>query len=113
MSVSFAMAAEVSERGGQCLCADLTVVPILAEWNKQFAARIAPLAGMNAGCIEINGDINYKNWDAMTGLLPDGMSFGKAENGRFALDNGYYDRDCPLFFENGYMDFFRQEGKRK
>ena len=44
LSVSFRMAAAVHEAGAQCLCADLTVNPFLAQWNKQFAARIAPLS---------------------------------------------------------------------
>lgn len=102
MSVSFDMAAEVYKSGGECLCADLTVVPLLAEWNKQFAARIGSLDGMSCGCIEINGDQNYNNWEELCGMLPRGAEYTPEQNGRFTLDTGFYESECLLFGENGY-----------
>ncbi|MBP5155999.1 MAG: L-alanine-DL-glutamate epimerase [Clostridia bacterium] len=102
MSVSFDMAAEVYKNGGECLCADLTVVPLLAEWNKQFAARIGRLDGMSCGCIEINGDQNYTNWDELCGMLPRGAEYKPEQNGRFTLETGFYESECLLFGENGY-----------
>ena len=106
MSVSFAMAAEVFKNGAACLCADLTVVPLLAEWNKQFAARIAPLNGMAAGCIEVNGNQNYVNWNKLLGMLPDNMEYRPEHNGRFTLEEDYYTKDCLLFGNNGYNKLF-------
>ena len=106
MSVSFAMAAEIESGGGQCLCADLTVVPLLAEWNKQFAARVAALDGMSVGCIEVNGDQNYVNWDALCKKLPAGMDYIPEKNGRFVLEPGYYSGECKLFNENEYINLF-------
>ena len=106
MSVSFDMAAEIYAQGGECLCADLTVVPLLAEWNKQFATRVGALHGMGCGCVEVNGDQNYVNWDAMCGMLPAGMSWQPEKNGRFTLEEGYYDSECPLFGDNGYKKLF-------
>lgn len=108
MSVSFDMAAEVYKNGGECLCADLTVVPLLAEWNKQFAARIGGLNGMTCGCIEINGDQNYANWEAMCGMLPPGAEYKPEQNGRFVLDGDYYGSECRLFGENGYDKLFTE-----
>ena len=68
LSVSFRMAAAVYEAGAQCMCAALTVNPFFAQWNKQFAARVAPLAKMNVGCLEVNGNQNYITWDAQKAL---------------------------------------------
>ncbi len=107
MSVSFDMAAAIHQAGGQCLCADLTVVPLLAEWNKQFAARIAPLAGMNCGCIEINGNQNYKNWASLTEMLPKGMKYKPEQGGAFALEPDYYQKGSLLFEKNGYFELFK------
>lgn len=108
MSVSFDMAAAIHRAGGECLCADLTVVPLLAEWNKQFAARIGALSGMNCGCIEINGNQNYKNWDALGTLLPDGLEFKAESNGAFELDKDYYKNGGILFKNNGYCEYFKE-----
>ena len=107
MSVSFDMAAEAHNNGCECLCADLTVVPLLAEWNKQFAARLAPLSGMKCGCIEVNGDENYKNWDELCKYLPERSPYVPPVNGCFGLGDGYYDSGCGLFEENGYINLFR------
>ncbi|MBR4799537.1 MAG: L-alanine-DL-glutamate epimerase [Clostridia bacterium] len=111
MSVSFDMAAEVYKNGGECLCADLTVVPLLAEWNKQFAARIGGLKGMSCGCIEINGDQNYQNWAQMCKMLPRGAEYMPEKNGRFTLSPDFYSSECLLFGENGYNALFNDERK--
>ena len=108
LSVSFRMASAVASAGGQCLCADLTVNPLLAEWNKQFAARIAPLRGMKTGCVEVNGDQNYKNWDAMKALMPEGLVWKDEENGRFDLPKDYYEESGRLFGPNGYDRLFEE-----
>lgn len=107
MSVSFRMAEAIHKAGGQCLCADLTVNPYLAEWNKQFAARIAPLDGMNVGCVEINGDQNYAHWDSLCGLLPDGYPRTEQKNGVFPLQKGFYAQSGRLFAKNGYETYFK------
>ena len=52
-------------------CADLTVNPILIEWNKNVAARLKSFPGMNnLGLIESNGHQNYKNWKEMMSYHP-------------------------------------------
>ena len=106
LSVSFRMVSEIHAAGGQSLCADLTVNPFLAEWNKRFAARIAPLSGMNCGCLEVNGDQNYKNWDALCALLPAGMQWQGEQNGAYTLRPDFYSEKDPLFSENGYKKYF-------
>lgn len=107
MSVSFDMAAAIHKSGGQCLCADLTVVPLLAEWNKQFASRIAPLNGMNCGCIEINGNQNYKNWDSLCDMLPNGLKYTSEQNGCFEINDEFYRNGTLLFNENPYLNLFQ------
>lgn len=106
MSVSFDMAAAIYKAGGQCLCADLTVVPLLAEWNKQFASRIGALTGMNCGCIEINGNQNYKNWAELCDMLPDGLTYKPEMNGCFTIDENDYKAGAKLFCENKYFKLF-------
>jgi len=106
MSVSFDMAAAIHKAGGQCLCADLTVVPLLAEWNKQFASRIASLSGMNCGCIEINGNQNYKNWETLCKMLPNGLEYIPEQNGCFEINDEFYKNGALLFNENQYLNLF-------
>ncbi|HBN86181.1 MAG TPA: L-alanine-DL-glutamate epimerase, partial [Clostridiales bacterium] len=53
-----------------CFCADLTVPPVMVEWNKCVAARLDPLPGMKIGVLETNGHQNYKNWDLITQYHP-------------------------------------------
>lgn len=106
VSVSFRMAEAIHAAGGQCLCADLTVNPLLAEWNKQFAARVPALSGMKVGCVEINGDQNYTNWKGLQSLLPDGLRPSPLQNGVFPLDGNFYAQGQCLFQPNGYERYF-------
>jgi len=53
-----------------CFCADLTANPLLADWNKNLAARLAPLPGLKIGIIETNGHQNYRNWAQMKSRHP-------------------------------------------
>lgn len=106
VSVSFRMAEAIHAAGGQCLCADLTVNPLLAEWNKQFAARIPALSGMKVGCVEINGNQNYVNWQKLHELLPDGLRPSPLQNGVFPLDEAFYAQGQCLFRPNGYEMYF-------
>lgn len=113
MSVSFAMAACVAEAGGSCLCADLTVVPLLAEWNKQFAARIGRMPGMSCGALEINGNQNYVNWNALGALLPQGMPFESEPCGVIRLPDDYFQTGSRLFSDNGYLRMFENKNKQR
>ena len=87
MSVSFEMAAEAIRSGCACFCADLTVNPYIALWNRLFASHLPPLPVMNCGCVEINGDTNYKNWSTLLSALPDGIVYTPAKNGAFDCSN--------------------------
>ncbi len=92
-SVSMAMAKYAIERGVQCFCADLTVNPVMVEWNKNFAARIPPVKGMRIGVFETNGAQNYRNWEAMSGYMPKIMKNSGAIidlNSEFYSDDGIF-----------------------
>lgn len=53
-----------------CFCADLTVSPILLEWNKNVAARLKPLPELEVGLQEANGHQYYKDWDKQMSYHP-------------------------------------------
>ena len=91
MTLRIARAAH--QRGIPCFCADLTVNPILVDWNKVFAARLAPLPGLSIGVLETNGHQNYRNWDVMRGYHPcAGAPWTIADRGVFHLGSDFYAR---------------------
>ena len=69
LSVTLEMLKCAEEMGVQCFCADLTVNPVMIEWNKCVAARLRPLRGMRIGVVESNGAQNYSGWDRMLTYL--------------------------------------------
>jgi L-alanine-DL-glutamate epimerase-like enolase superfamily enzyme len=74
-----------------CFCADLTVNPILVDWNKNVASRLAPFPDFELGLLETNGHQNYKNWQMMCNYRAyDGASWTKTAGGVFNLDKNYY-----------------------
>src|SRR5215204_5497589 len=50
------------ERNVRCLCADLMVNPILIDWYKNLAARLAPFPGLDMGYHGNKWSLNYLNW---------------------------------------------------
>ena len=91
MSMSLRIAKIAHGRGIPCFCADLTVNPILVDWNKNVAARLAPLPGMKVGVLESNGHQNYRNWERMKSYHPRcGASWMEVVDGLFHLDDDFY-----------------------
>ena len=108
LSETLKILSAANEMGAICFCADLTVNPLLLEWNKNIAARIQPLPEMKVGVVESNGEQNYVNWQEMKTYLPMyeehpviekdymyilGEEFFENSGGIF-LDSKYY---CELF----------------
>ena len=90
-SMSLKIAQLAHERGVPCFCADLTVSPLLVEWNKNVAARLAPFPGLGIGLIETNGHQNYRNWETMRGYHPRADApWARTQRGVFELDADYY-----------------------
>lgn len=98
LSMTMKIAQAAHERGVPCFCADLTVNPILVEWNKAIACRLAPFPGLGLGLLETNGHQNYRNWDKMVSYhpYPDAV-WRKTSQGVFKLDSDYYQKSGGIF----------------
>jgi L-alanine-DL-glutamate epimerase-like enolase superfamily enzyme len=93
LSMTMKIAQAAHERNVPCFCADLTVNPILVEWNKAVAARLAPFPGLGLGLLETNGHQNYRDWQRMVGYHPyPDASWSKTVDGVFNLDDDYYEK---------------------
>ncbi len=100
MSMSLKIAKLAHEKSIPCFCADLTVNPILVDWNKNVAARLPALPGMKIGVCESNGHQNYKNWQQMKQAHPmAGSSWITPENGMFKLNESFYKNSGGIFAE--------------
>jgi L-alanine-DL-glutamate epimerase-like enolase superfamily enzyme len=98
LSMSVKLARLAAERNIPCMCADLTVNPILVEWHKNLCAHVAPFPVINMGLIETNGDMNYANWDLMGKYHPGSdATWSQRKNGVFTLDKEFYDRSGGIF----------------
>ncbi|PHN06482.1 enolase-like domain-containing protein [Flavilitoribacter nigricans] len=104
MSMTMKIAQAAYERNVPCFCADLTVNPILVDWNKMVAARLPAFPGWNMGMQETNGWQNYRDWEEMLshhpqpnadwvpsrdGLYDTGAAFNRKSGGIFA-ESEYY-----------------------
>jgi L-alanine-DL-glutamate epimerase-like enolase superfamily enzyme len=91
-----------------CFCADLTVNPILVDWNKNIAARLRPFPGLTTGLLETNGHQNYKNWKQMEKYHPfSNATWLKSKNGVFELDSSFYEMSGGIFTNsNHYLNMF-------
>ena len=92
MSMTMKIAQLAHEQGVPCFCADLTVNPILIEWNKVVASRLSAFPGLGGmGLMETNGHQNYKNWRQMQSYHPyPNAEWTKTKDGVFNLDKDYY-----------------------
>jgi L-alanine-DL-glutamate epimerase-like enolase superfamily enzyme len=95
LSLSLMTIREAARRAIPCFVADSACVPLLAEWNKNIAARLPALPGLNCGVLESNGEDHYARWGALVGEHP------AAGAPWIAADRG--------FFPTG-EDFFRCSG---
>ena len=95
LSVTIDMAECSRKSGVQCFCADLTVNPVMVEWNKNFAARLEPLKGMNIGVVESNGAQNYINWEKMKSYMP--IQYNGGSGSLYTLDDEFYKTAGGIF----------------
>ncbi len=108
-SMTLKMAQAAHEKGIPCFLADLTCTPTLVDWNKNVAARLAPLPGLkNMGLLESNGHQNYRNWDDLINYhpFPDG-SWIHPQGGIYHLDSDFYEKSGgALASSDHYMRLF-------
>ena len=105
LSMTLKIAKVAHENEVPCFCADLTVNPILVEWNKNVAARLAPFPDLGLGLLETNGHQNYLNWEEMLSHHPyPDATWQKTENGIFALNEDYYNKSGGIFEPLPYFE---------
>ena len=99
LSMTLKMAKAAYENNIPCLCADLTVNPILVDWNKNVAARLAPLPGFeDLGLMENNGHQNYRDWPEMLSYHPyENADWVTAQNGVFSLGDAFYEKSGGIY----------------
>ncbi len=91
LSMTMKIAQLAHEHKVPCFCADLTVNPILVDWNKAIASRLAPFPGLGLGLLETNGHQNYKRWKTMESYHPyPQASWRQTVDGVFKLNKDYY-----------------------
>ena len=106
MSESIKILSAAAEKGIPCFCADLTVNPLMVDFNKNVAARIELFPGMKIGIVESNGAQNYVNWEKMMTYHPlyGKAGFIEAKNGIFNLDGDFYKTSGGIFMKSDYYE---------
>jgi L-alanine-DL-glutamate epimerase-like enolase superfamily enzyme len=110
LSMTLRIAKTAQAHNVPCFCADLTVNPILVEWNKNVAARLPSFPGFaNLGLLESNGHQNYKNWESMMDWHPrKNASWVHAGKGIYELGSEFYKTGGGIFdpiphYENMFL----------
>lgn len=98
------------ERKVPCFCADLTVNPVLVDWNKSVAARLAPFPGLSLGLIETNGHQYYKEWPKLISYHPiSNGSWVQTRKGVYVTDNSFYKESGGILKNSQhYLDLFKE-----
>jgi L-alanine-DL-glutamate epimerase-like enolase superfamily enzyme len=105
LSMTMKIAQAAFEREVPCFCADLTVNPILVEWNKNVAARLSPFPGIGLGLLETNGHQNYRNWNAMRSYHPcPDASWASTQKGIFELNQDFYQKSGGIFMPSEHYE---------
>jgi len=99
LSMTMKIAQAAYERNIPCFCADLTVNPVLIEWNKNVAARLSSFPGIgNLGLVESNGHQNYRNWNTMLGYHPrKDAPWVHVKKGVYELNSDFYRTGGGIF----------------
>jgi L-alanine-DL-glutamate epimerase-like enolase superfamily enzyme len=112
LSMTMKIAQAAFARNVPCFCADLTVNPILIDWNKNVAARLQPFPGLGLGLLESNGHQNYRNWPTMLQYHPCcNAGWTKTNRGVFELDRDFYEKSGGIFMDSAhYREMFSKHG---
>ena len=105
LSMTMKIAQLAYEKKIPCFCADLTVNPILVDWNKTVAARLPALSGMNLGLQETNGWQNYRNWDTMMTYHPaKNAAWTKTTNGVYPTGKDFFEKSGGIFMASPHYE---------
>jgi L-alanine-DL-glutamate epimerase-like enolase superfamily enzyme len=103
LSETLKIATLAHDRKLHCMAADLTVNPVLVDWNKNVAARLAPLPGFTSGMMETNGHQQYRRWTEMSSWHPcPDAPWRRVSEGVFVLGDDYYARSGCIFEESSH-----------
>ena len=103
LSMSLRVIRAAHTGGVPCFCADSAAIPILVDWNKNIAARLRPMPGLDIGLIESNGQQHYAHWDRLMSYHPcAGASWIAPRNGVFLLDDDFYRMSAGIFLESAH-----------
>jgi L-alanine-DL-glutamate epimerase-like enolase superfamily enzyme len=111
LSMTLRMVKIAHEHDVPCFLADLTCTPILVDWNKNIAARIAPFPGLkDMGLLESNGHQNYVRWEDLVSYhpYPDG-SWIRSSQGIYNLDKDFYGKSGGILDHSGHYDAMFRE----
>lgn len=93
------------EKQVPCFCADLTVNPILVDWNKSVAARLPPFPGMSIGLQETNGHQYFKNWDKLMSYHPKaGANWTHTQKGVYLTDQTFYEQSGGILEPSAHYE---------
>lgn len=109
LSVSLQVAQCAQKMGIPCFCADLTVNPLMVDWNKNVAAGLTAIPGLKVGVLESNGSQNYPDWVRLKNYHPMATApWVDAKDGLFTLNDEFY-RTCGgvLLNSQHYMELAR------
>ncbi len=106
LSMTMKIAKAATDQNIPCFCADLTVNPILVEWNKNVAARLKSFPGLgNLGLLESNGHQNYRNWEEMMSYLPDKeKSWVNVNNGLFLTGKDFFEKGGGIYASSQHYE---------
>ena len=86
-----------------CMAADLTVNPVLVDWNKNVAARLSPFPGFTSGLLETNGHQQYRRWSEMVSYHPCADApWRRVNGGVFELGDDFYARSGCIYEESSH-----------
>lgn len=98
LSASLKIARLAFQKNVPCFCSDLTVNPVLVDWHKNLAARLAPFPGIGMGLMETNGDSNYQHWEKMCRYHTEAAAtWAMRTNGVFELNDDFYQKSGGIF----------------
>lgn len=105
LSMTLKIVQAAHERDIPCFCADLTVNPILVEWNKAVAARLAPFPGLPFGLQETNGWQNYRNWETMMQHNPSkDASWTRPKDGVYETGSEFIQQSGGIFMPSTHYE---------